>query len=270
MFVRFAKLLFLLLICSACAEKEFDPNDPAKSYGIAKEPYDDGNYEMAVTRLGEFKARFPYSKYATEAELLIANSHFEQDHFVEASVAYEQFVKLHPKHPKVDFAMFRVGESYWNEAQSEIDRDQEYTLKAIQEWEHLIEKMPESSYAKEAKGLVAKGKRRVAESVAFIFRFYCKQEIYHACAYRAIQLADEHPEYPDLRIEALEHAIKAFTKLAEAKAKDPESDKNLYFKTLTADQLREQAENFKKLLDDYRKEQKSAATPATPGISGTL
>ena len=253
-FCNIAKIIGLCCVLLGCSEKEFDPNDPAKSFGIAKEPYDDSNYEIAVTRLGEFKARFPYSKFATEAELLIANSHFELDHFAEAAVAYEQFVKLHPKHPKVDFAMFRVGESYWRDAPEEIDREQDFTLKAIKEWETLVDKMPASPYSKEAKDLVAKGKRRVAESVAFIFRFYCKQKIYHACAYRAIQLADEYPEYPDLRVDALEHAIKAFDKLADGKAKDPTSDKNLYFKTMSSDELRARAESFRKLLADYRRE----------------
>ena len=100
--------------------------------------------------------------------------------------------------------------------------------------------------------MIKLGQRRVAESIAFIFRFYCKQEIFHACTYRAIQLADEYGEFSDLRIEALESAILALGKVAEAKAKDTESDKNLYFKNMSADEIRARADNFKKLLADYR------------------
>lgn len=252
MLARLLVFAAFLGIFAGCAEKEFDPNDPAKSYGIAKEPYDDENYEMALTRLGEFKSRFPYSKYAAEAELLIANAHFELGHYTEAALAYEQFVKLHPKHPKIDYAMFRVGESYWEDAPEQIDREQDYTLKSIKEWEKLIAKLPDSPYSKKASELVKQGKRRVADSIAFIIRFYCKQDIYHACAYRAIQLADEYPEFSDLRIEALEYAIKALDKVADAKAADPKSDKNLYFKSMTADEIRGRAANFRKLLADYR------------------
>ncbi len=136
---RIAGLLVFIgifnVLLTACTEKEFDPNDPAKSYGIAKEPYDDENYEIALTKLGEFKSRFPYSKYATEAELLIANSHYELSQYTEAALAYAQFVKLHPRHPQVDYAMFRIGESYWQDSPEEVDREQEYTLKAIEEWQ---------------------------------------------------------------------------------------------------------------------------------------
>jgi outer membrane protein assembly factor BamD len=235
-----------------CVEKEFDPNDPEKSFAIAKEPYEDESYEIALTKLGEFKSRFPYSKYAVEAELMIANAHYELGQFTEAALAYEQFVKLHPKHPKTDYAMFRIGESYWQDSPEEIDREQEYTLKAIDEWQKLIAKSPQSEYAVKAQELIKQGQRRVADSIAFIFRFYCKQEIFHACAFRAIQLADEYAEFSDLRVEALEAAIMALGKVAEEKAKDPESDKNLYFKSMTADEIRARADNFKRLLADYR------------------
>jgi outer membrane protein assembly factor BamD len=250
-----ARVLMIIVFAGfvgACVEKEFDPNNPEKSYGIAKEPYDDGNYEIAITRLGEFKSRFPYSKFAAEAELLIANAQFELDHFTEAALAYEQFVKLHPKHPKVDYAQFRIGQSYWEDAPADIDREQEFTQKAIDEWQKLVQKMPDSTYAKQAKDLISQGKRRIAESIAFIVRFYCKQDLYHACAYRAIQLADEYGEFPDLRIEAVEAAVKALDKVADAKAKDPTSDKNLYFKTMTESEIRARADGFRKLLADYK------------------
>lgn len=254
---RLLIILSLVGLFGACAEKEFDPNNPEKSYAIAKEPYDDESWDLAITRLGEFKSRFPYSKFASEAELLIANSQFELEHYTEAALAYEQFVKLHPKHPKVDYAMFRVGESYWQDSPPAIDREQDYTLKAIKEWNKLIEKMPDSTYAKKARELVQQGKRRVAESIAFVVRFYCKQDIFHACAYRAIQLADEYGEFADLRIEAMEHAVFALKKVAEAKAKAPDSDKNLYFKTMSAEEIRARAANFEKLLLDYKKDAKS-------------
>ncbi|MBM4251475.1 MAG: outer membrane protein assembly factor BamD [Deltaproteobacteria bacterium] len=245
-------MCILAVITSACSEKEFDPNDPQKSFGIAKEPYDDENFEIAVQRLGEFKARFPYSKFATEAELLIANAQFELGHYTEAALDYEQFVKLHPHHPQVDFAYFRIGESYWEDAPSEIDREQEFTQKAISEWEELIARMPDSNYAKKARDLVAKGKRRIAESILFVARFYCKQEIYHACAFVSVQLADEFGEYGDLRVEALTLAIKALDQVALAKTKAPDSDKNLYFKSMTAAEIRARSDNFKRLLADYK------------------
>ncbi|MEZ4741091.1 MAG: outer membrane protein assembly factor BamD [Bdellovibrionota bacterium] len=236
--------LFLLVVAS-CSEKEFDPNDSEKSYLVAKEPYDDENYEIALTKLAEFKARFPYSKYAIEAELLIANSHFQLGQFTEAAVAYEQFAKLHPKHPKVDFALYRVGASYWADAPEEIDREQEYTAKSIEKWEKLVSKYPNSQYSKLAKDNIKDGRLRIAKSEEFVAKFYCKQEIWHACAHRNLKIADKYGEYKDIQLRAALAASSALEKLAKQKTEQPDSDKNLYFKNMSAKQLLEKARSLK-------------------------
>ena len=238
---KFVALLLLALTLSHCAEKEFDPADPSKSFTIAREPYDDKVWERATTRLGEFKSRFPYSQYAIEAELLIANAQFELERFAEAGASYEQFVKLHPKHQKVDFAMYRIGECDWAQSPPEIDREQDYTIKAIEEWNRLIDKFPDSEYSKKASKFVADGIRRLAESHEFISKFYCKLEIYHACAYRFSKLAGEYKQFKEMRLDALKRAADAFDKLANQKAADMKSDKNMYFRDLTPDQLRAKA-----------------------------
>lgn len=243
---RLISVAVLLAFCG-CSQKEFDPADPAGSFAIAQEPYDDGDYEIAIQKLGEYKARFPYSKFAINAELLIANSHFELGHYEEAAAAYAQFVKLHPKHEKIDFAMYRVGESYWAEAPEGIDRDQEYTGKAIEEWEKLVARMPESSYAKKAEKQIVEGRRRIAESFEFVSQFYCKLDIYSACAFRYIQLAEQFPQFKDLRKTALLEAAQALDQVAKQKAADPESDKNIYFQRMTADQIRERAKQLRAL-----------------------
>jgi outer membrane protein assembly factor BamD len=235
------------MLLAGCSEKELDPNDPVKSFAIVKEPYDDENYEHAITRLGEFKSRFPYSRYASEAELLIANSQFELEQFSEAALSYEQFVKLHPKHPKTEFAMFRIGECYWEESSDNIDQEQEYTIKAIDSWKDLVVKVPQSSYAEKARKLIQKGQRRIADSIAFVVKFYCKQEIYHACAFRALQLADEYKVFPDLHRMAVKKAIESLEEVAKVKAKDPTSDKNLFLKNMSEQEIRARADQLRRL-----------------------
>ncbi len=244
---RFSIFLLICFIPVACTQKDMDPNDPADVFAEAREPYDDGLYDLAIQRLGEFKARFPYSKHAPLAELFIANSHFELGNFQEAAFSYEQFTTLHPRHEKVPFAMYRIGESYWVESPEEIDREQEYAMRAIEEWQKLVQRFPESEFAGEAKQRIQLGKRRIAESYDFIGRFYCKQELFHACAYKSIELLDRYPEFKDLRIKALERAARSFDKLAKQKQDKPDDDSNIYVKQMTAEQLREQAATYRKL-----------------------
>jgi outer membrane protein assembly factor BamD len=247
---RRGRVLMILagLLLAACSEKELDPNDAQKSFGIAKEPYDAGRYEDGIRRLGEFKSRFPYSQYTPEAELLIADCQFRLDRYQESAASYETFVKLHPKHAKIDFAMFRQGESYWQDAPEVVSREQEYTEKAVNKWKDLVEKHPSSQYAVQAKELIEKGTRRIAESMRFTARFYCKQEIWHACAFKYIRVLEKFPQYKDMTKEALEKAADALEIVAKEKEQEPDSDKNLFHRTMTASQIREKAANFRKLI----------------------
>ena len=246
--IAFGLLVLVPMLAVSCSEKEFDANDPKKSFLIAKEPFDDGYYEEALRRLGEFKARFPYSQYSAEAELLIADTHFRLDHFGESAAAYDTFVKLHPKHPKTVYALYRIAESYWEDSPDEPSREQEYTEKAIDQWKEVIEKFPNTEFASKAKDMVTQGRRRLAASIQFVARFYCKQEIWHSCAYRYTELLEKYPEQKDMAQEALEKAAFSLDQVAEQKEKNPDSDKNLYHRSMTAPQIREKAASLRRIL----------------------
>ncbi|MBI2603282.1 MAG: outer membrane protein assembly factor BamD [Deltaproteobacteria bacterium] len=239
----FSILLILSLHFVSCAEKQFNPDDPQGSFAMAREPYDDENYEIAVKKLGEYKSRFPYSRFATEAELLIAHSYFEMGKYAEASVAYEHFVKLHPKHPELELALFRIGMSYWKDAPEEIDREQEFTKLALEKWERLLKEHPQTSYAAEARGFMTEGRRRIAESERFAARFYCKQGIWHSCAYRYLKILEHYPENLELKEEAQKKASHALRKLANEWDENTK-DKNLFFKDMTKDQILQKANSL--------------------------
>ncbi|MFW7378017.1 MAG: outer membrane protein assembly factor BamD [Oligoflexus sp.] len=245
--------VFSFALFISCVEKDFNPDDPAEAFAAARQPYDDKLYDIAIQRLGGFKSRFPYSKHAPLAELYMANSHFELRQYQEAAMSYEQFVRLYPRHEEVPFAMYRIGESYWIEAPEAIDREQDFTLQAIDEWQKLVRRFPESKYASDAKEFIKKGERRIAESFNFVVNFYCRQELWHACAYKAIQLIDKYPDFADLRLNALNKAAISFEHMAKLKAKDPESDKNIFFRTMTAEELAERGNNFRELAKKLKK-----------------
>lgn len=242
-------IIFILIsaIYISCSEKDLDNNDPATAFSEAREYYDDENYDIAIQKLGEFKSRFPYSKHAVLAELFIANSQFELGNFEEAAVEYKQFIKLHPKHEKAPFSMFRIGESYWVDAPEAVDKDQELTETALEEWQSLLQKFPNSQYAARAAEKISTGKRRIAESHQFVADFYCKMEQYHACAYRFIKILEEFPQYEDIKRHSLIQASSSLLELSEIKKENPSSDKNIFFKNMSWQQIKSKAEQFKAL-----------------------
>ncbi len=250
-------LLILFSLLAGCVEKDVDPSDPSAAFARARESYDNEMFEVAIQKLGEFKSRFPYSKHAPDAELLIADSHYQLGQFAEAAAAYELFVKLHPRHEKADFAQFRIGESYWAEAPEEIDREQDFTQRAIAEWDKLLKNYPNGQYNSKALNLLEKGQRRVAEHANFIAKFYCKKAIYHACAYRYLELAEQYAQFQDLASNAYLKASTAFEMMSKTKPGAEPNDSNIYFKSMNPDQLREKANQLRLKAEQI----KSAASP---------
>ena len=250
MFYTRITFLFYMLFFVNCSHNQKTPENPEQLFALAKQPYESGNYEIALNKLGEFKARFPYSKFSAESELLIADAHFHLSQFAESAATYEQFIKLHPNHPKSDFAQFRVGESYWAEAPEEANREQELTAKAIDEWTVLTENNPSSEFAKKAADYIKKGHRRMAESNVFIANFYCKQEIWHACAYRHVTLAEQAvSEFPDLAKKSFQKASLAFEKMSE-KWNEDKQDNNIYFKNMSSSELKNKASQMIKKANE--------------------
>lgn len=247
--VNISKYIFILmvLLSAGCSEKDLKDDNPQESFANAREPYEHHNYEIAIKKLSEFKSRFPYSRYAIEAELLIANSYFESGKFTEAGVAYEQFVKLHPKHEKLDFALYRVGLSYWKDAPSEIDREQEYTQIAINKWERLISEFPQSPHSKEAQEFITEGKLRIAKAEDFIARYYCRKNIWHSCAYHSLIILERFPEQKELANEAIKRAAMALEKIAKD---EPSDSKNLFNRDSSSEDILKKAADLKEKIKD--------------------
>src|SRR5690606_12810402 len=63
--------------------------------------FSDRDWEEAVAYADFVRIRFPFSRYAVEAELLIARSEFAQGNYITSQDAFKQFAKLHPTHEHV-------------------------------------------------------------------------------------------------------------------------------------------------------------------------
>ena len=210
-------LLIFSFVLSGCFAKSFDPADPDASFVVARENFDGGDYELAITRFGSFKSRFPYHKLAVEAELLIADALYALSRYPEALLAYQRFVRLRPRHARRAYAMFQVGQSHWVEAPEEIDREQNYTYQALAAWRELLAAYPASAEAEQAQQLIEQGERRIAGSSIFIADFYCTQGIYHSCAWRHIELAKQWARFTDLATASRRKAADALEKVLTQK-----------------------------------------------------
>ena len=150
------------------------------------------DYERAIELFQSIIDNYPYSDYAVDAELQIADAYFASAKFEEALTYYRDFGDLHPQNPRVPYAIYRSALCYAEQVRSP-GRDQGPTRKAIEFLDRLISAFPNSEHAKEAEKLWRELQIRSAEHIEGIADFYQGTEEYEAAAERYRRLLNEFP-----------------------------------------------------------------------------
>lgn len=185
------KILTLTFFCgsfyffSGCASsEERNVNTAEGAYKYAQEFDQSERYELALTKYADVKNKFPYSALATEAELAIADVHYKRESFAEAQLSYQNFRDLHPKHPKIDYVVYRIAMSYYMQLPDTYDRDLSLGHDAIYHFDELIKSYPQSQYVAEAKQKREETYRQLMEKELYIADFYFKQEKFNSALRR--------------------------------------------------------------------------------------
>lgn len=186
-------LSFSFQILTACSSDEKKADTPEGLFAIAQEYEKDERYEDAIRRYNDVKNKFPYSAMATKAELAIADVHFKEESYSEAQLSYVTFRELHPKHPQIDYVIFRIGLSYFNQLPETIDRDLSLANEAINYFNEVINTYPNSGHVGEAIEKRNQATKKLAEKEDYIGDFYFKREICESAIPRYENLMKKYP-----------------------------------------------------------------------------
>lgn len=230
-----------LLLVAGCAASFIrgTPKTVQDHYDVAREDLEDGLYPEAISGFTELKTKFPYSKFAALADLGIADTYFERGKFIEAIDSYRAFLKFHPSHPEAPYAMFRIGEAYYEQIPGDwwflppsAEKDQASTRMAISAFRDMLARYPDGKHAEEGRKRLAEGRRKLADHEMYVARFYFTREHYTAAVARAEGLIRDYPglglDSQALMLAALAHRAlgdddKARLALKRLKAKNPDS-----------------------------------------------
>lgn len=140
------------------------------------------NYAEAANFFDYVKTKFPYLEVAKEAELRLADADFERDRFIEARDRYQNFGRLHPTHPKVDYSAFRAALTHYKEIPSDFfllppasEKDQVEVRNALSAMTDFVRSYPGSEHLKEAKKVLDEVRQRLAEHELYVADFYAKR-----------------------------------------------------------------------------------------------
>jgi outer membrane protein assembly factor BamD len=201
---QLATALTLAVLSVACAPNaklaKLDPKSAEYKYEAALIALEDGMYPEAVKGLSEVKSKHPYTAFARLADLRISDVYFEQGKYDESIGSYRRFLKYNPGHPEVPYAMFRIGEAYYERLPQDwwflppaAEKDQERVHQAIKSFRNLISRFPENDIAKEASKRVATCRTRLAQHEIYVADFYFKRDRFKASAKRAEAILQNYP-----------------------------------------------------------------------------
>ncbi|MDY0028947.1 MAG: outer membrane protein assembly factor BamD [Pseudobdellovibrionaceae bacterium] len=186
-------LLAISLALSACSSKE-DKIDPLRvdrpAEAIFKEAEDankEGLYQKATTLYSEVERQHPYSEYATLSQIRQAESSYEALRYDEAIAALDRFVELHPGHEKVPYAFYMKAMCYY-EQMTDVARDQGMTEQAKTALEVVVNRFPDSKYARDAQFKLDLVTDHLAGKEMEIGRYYMKKKEYNAAINRFMEV----------------------------------------------------------------------------------
>jgi outer membrane protein assembly factor BamD len=208
-------LLFILIFLAACSSDKPDGRTEAEVlYKEAEELMKSERYILATEKLNTIKTQHPYSFYATPAELMQADILFLQENFIEAAASYILFRDFHPRHEKIPYVVYKIGESYFKQIPDTIYRDLEPAIEAIRYYEEVIAKYPDTSYKADAETGIKKCTNMLRKKDQYIADFYFKTDAYGAARYWYLDILSNHSN-EKIRRHAMERVVKASLELKE-------------------------------------------------------
>ncbi len=157
------KYLYLVLVglsltLSACGGKgkevaiaEEQAVKPVEElYNEAADALDAEEYNRAARLFEDVERQYPYSKWATKAQLMAAFAAYQNDNYDEAVFAIDRFTELHPGNEDIDYAYYLKALAFYEQI-SDVARDQAMTEEALKAFDTLITRFPNSEYTRDSK-----------------------------------------------------------------------------------------------------------------------
>src|SRR4051812_20250031 len=229
-------LLLAAALAFACASNKTDitkapkgqaASDVSRAYEKGIQEFKDKNYLEATKFFELVRQNYPYSQYASLAELAIADMFFEREDWGSAANAYQDFVKSHPSHARADYAAYRVGLANFEDKASDVflfppsyEKDQTPIRHALDALQRFVTAYPKSEYITRARDLIGECRQRLAAHDRYVASFYLKRGAWRGAAGRLLSLADNFGDLDDgkVRVDSLWRAAVALQRANDEKA----------------------------------------------------
>lgn len=214
----------IALVITACSSTPYDETadwSPARIYQEAKDEMDLENYEAAIELYGKLEARFPYGRFAQQAQIDVAYAYFKSGDPIQAMAATDRFIKLYPNHQNLDYIYYLRGLISFNEntglfalfsGQDMSERDPKGTRAAFDAFKEVVTRFPDSRYYEDSKARLQYLVNALAQGELHVARYYYRRGAYLAAANRAQEVIKRFEQTPSVE-EALFIMLRSYERL---------------------------------------------------------
>lgn len=224
--------MLVVLGLSACATPDtYDETrgwTVEKLYTEARSETDSGNYTRAEKLYETLEARFPYGRYAQQAQMDLAYTYYRDHERELALAAADRFIKLHPAHPNLDYIYYLKGLVYLNTdtslladwgGQDMSERDPKANSDAFLAFREVVTRFPNSKYAPDSLKKMNALVNAIGGHEMHVARYYMRRGAYVAAVNRAQEVMREYGNTPYVE-EALAIMVSGYDKLGMPKLRD--------------------------------------------------
>jgi len=174
-------------------------------YAAAKERLVNKDYEKAIEYYEKLEARYPFGPHSQQAQLDIAYAYYRNEESAQAVAAADRFIKLHPRHPNVDYAYYIKGLANYLEtggfvsrivSKDHSKRDTGASQEAFRDFSELVRRFPNSKYSEDAAQRMLYLKNTLAMHEVHVARYYMTKGAYVAAANRARYVVENYQRTP--------------------------------------------------------------------------
>lgn len=218
--MRHSLYAFFLLTLIACSTTPDDKNYTAEEfYSQAMEALEDHNYEAAVKKFEKLQSRYPYGRYAQQAQMETAYAYYKQGEPAPALSAVERFIKQYPNNAHVDYMYYLKGLINFDEnlggvmnqisQQDPSERDPKSLRESFDAFKELVTRFPDSRYSTDARLRMQYLINTLAGSDVHVASYYLRRGAYVAAVNRAKSVLINYPQSPQSR-DALQIMVQAY------------------------------------------------------------
>lgn len=172
------RLISILFILVSCSNIENDKKQAIETdvdiYKRALLLIEENDYKSALNEFENLLLNYPFSNLAVKSEITSAYSLYEDNQIQKAINKLNSFIEMNPTGELTIYAHYLLGMCYYIQT-SQKGRDASLSLKAINYFQIIESKYPNSKYAKDAKLKILYLKNRLAENELAVGKFYLKK-----------------------------------------------------------------------------------------------